>query len=451
MIFMKCVIFFSLLVFGNFCIAQSVIEENGKQGIIDNNGKVILPPIYDAVKYYPDRIENFFLVRQNYKYAYVYKATHFHKPKIRKGNSVYREDKELDSPYWVISDFEYDTIDPFFNFNRKYVTELFMKYKKDGMYGLIHIESRAESRMMMFTEIYHSRLGKISILPPMYNQFFFNDKSIFPIQKDDKFGFVFVQKNDCTDSFYVDNTETKYDELPRHLFYGTDHLPYIRVKENQKYGLLKFDVFDSCKLVYQIPCKCETEIKQVSSSIFVCPKIEAGTMVVYNEDDKQRFELPAIEKEGGIFEVFNTKNGDQFLSILYTNYGKSNREIDNLERIEDIYVVDIKNQKIKISFQGNENVSYEYYSRIDKNLGLIMRKTKINNGFSYDFFDIEREQIVFSLPPAKKGYHYIMETNFSCDNLLILYYKTGKGFKKNLGCYDYETKTYTKGQCKKCE
>lgn len=42
--------------------------------------------------------------------------------------------------------------------------------------------------------------------------------------------------------------------------------------------------------------------------------------------------------------------------------------------------------------------------------------------------------------------HYIFDLNFSHENLLVLYYKTGKGFKKNLGCYDYETKIYKKGK-----
>lgn len=413
-----------------------------------------MQPIYETVKYYPYRLENFFLVRQNYKYTYAYKVTHFHNPKVHEGNSIYIDIDKLASPYWVISDFEYDLIDPLFNFKSKSPTDLFMKYKKDGMYVVIHIESRAESRSMVFTEIYHHELGKNTVFPPIYNQIFFSDKSIFPVQKNDKFGFIFNGKSDCTDSFYVNNTEIKYDEIPRHISYNTDERTYtIRIKENQKYGFLTFD-YDSCKPKYQIPCECKTEIKQSydsffhPSSIFVCEKTEANTMIVYNEVNKQKFELPAIEKEEAIFQIFNTKNGNQYLLIEYTNDKKVNRKIDQLEKYEDIYVVDIKNEKMKMSFLGNENVSYENYTI--KGIPLIMKQTKTDNGFSYDFFDIETGQILFSIPPAKKGYHYNFDLNFNCKSLLVLYYKTGKGFKKNLGCYDYETKTYTKGKCKKC-
>lgn len=441
--------------FDNYLMCQSIIEDKGKYGIADENGKVILQPRYEVVKYYPYRLKNFFLVRQNYKYAYVYKVTHSYKPEILEGNSVYQKSEELASPYWVVSDFEYDAIDPLFNFKRKYVSELFMKYKKDGMYGLIHIESRGESKSMAFTELYHHNLGKNTVFPPIYNQIFFSDNSIFPVQKNDKFGFIFNEKSDCTDSFYVNNTEIKYDEIPRHLSYNTDERTYtIRIKENQKYGLLKFD-YDGCKPKYQIPCECKTEVKQVYNSfqaspfIFVCKETEAHTMVIYNEEDKQRFELPAMEKDEGVFRLLNTKNGNKYVLIEYRNDEKVNKEIDQLKRYKNIYIVDVKNEKMKISFLGDKKMSYENYTI--EGMPLIMRKTKTDNGFSYDFFDIETGQILFSIPPAKKGYHYNFEPNFNYKSLLVLYYKTGKGLKKKVGYYDYETKTYTKGKCKKCE
>lgn len=430
---------FTLL--GSNVVSQTIIKNKGKYGIIDDvTGEIVLQPIYEVVKYYPYRLENFLLIRQNYKYAYAYKVTYSYEQKVKK----------LVTPYWIISDFEYDAIDPLFNFYRKSVTELIMKYKKDGMYGLIHIESRAESKSMAFTEIYHHSLGKHTVFPPIYNQIFFNDNSIFPVQKNDKFGFVFAQKSDCADSFYVNNTEIKYNKIPRHISYKRDERTYtISVNENQKYGLLKFDYY-SCKPKYQIPCECKTKIKQLYlPNLFVCEKTEANTMIMYNETDNQRFELPAIEKEEVMFETINTKNGNQYILIYNTNYKKENREIDRLERIENIYIVDIKNKKIKMSFLGNENVSYEDYTI--KNMPLIMRQTKTNSGFSYDFFDIETENILFSIPPAKKGFHYNFELDFNCNTVRVLYYKTGVKLKKKTGCYDFETKTYKKGKCKKCD
>jgi len=452
---MKCFIFIFSLIFINSSVAQSVIEDNGKQGIIDGNGKIILSPIYDSVIYTPQYIKNFFLVKHNSKYAYVYKVTHFHKPYVREGNSISVNTKKLDSSYWVLSDFEYDEFYPLFNFHRKYVTELYMKYKKNGMYGLIYIEAYSEDKSIAFTELYFTDLGKATVFPPIYNQILFrgNNSSIFPVQKGDKFGFIFRDKSDCTDSFYINNTEIKYDTIPRYISGNAyEWATTIGIKENQRYGVLQFNL-DSCKTTYKIPCECKTEVIKVYDrsphrySTFLCAETNTNKVTIYNQLTNSRFELPIKVKEKTIFEIFNTKDENRYLFIYDKNEEKKKKN-EQLEYYENIYIVDLKNEKMKMSFLGNENVSYENYTI--KDIPLLMKKTKVDGGFNYDFFDVETEKIILSMPPEKKGHHYIFAKRFDDKILQIKYYKTGKGLKKYIGYYDYNTKIYKKGKCKGC-
>lgn len=82
-----------ILIFGlisvNLCISQSVIKDKGKQGIIDNDGTIILPPIYDNVMSAPQYLSDFFLVKHNNKYAYVYKMTCSYEKVYKKKHFLY--------------------------------------------------------------------------------------------------------------------------------------------------------------------------------------------------------------------------------------------------------------------------------------------------------------------------------------------------------------------------
>lgn len=440
-----------ILIFGlisvNLCISQSVIKDKGKQGIIDNDGTIILPPIYDNVMSAPQYLSDFFLVKHNNKYAYVYKMTcSYEKVYKKKTFSLYPT--KLANPQWVISDFEYDEFYPFFNFRDKEIAELHMKYKKDGLYGLIYLEAYPEDKSRIFTSLYYDKLGKMTVLPLIYNEIFPNEHFIFPVQKNNKFGFIFSDRNNYTDSLYVNNTEIKYDTLPELISYDRDVGTYtVGIRENKKYGLLEFN-YNHYQPKIKIPCECRTEVQQMYilfnkvTSVFICKESDAYTMIVYDEENNQRFELPVLEKKGGAFYLLKAENGNKYI-VIELRSTKENIEINKHQPYEDIYIIDVKNEKMKISFLGNENVSYENLTM--DNMPLIMRSTKTENGFSFDFFDIETEQILFSLPPKKESYYYRIDMDFNNDKLLISH-PLENGLRRSVGYYDYETKIYKKGK-----
>lgn len=461
-----------------------IIKVENKFGLVDEHGNIALPIIYDTMySSIPnletigvDPISPVFIYKRNKKYGFAYQV----------GLDTLYSFKLLskDKSYWKVEDAIYDTIvkthfdvdfytDTTSGFGRRpyYV----FKYKLNNKWGLFYIRGsgtyvknshwrvsdlpgflgRLETTKSIFDEIgemigyslYEGKLnGKWTFLQVLY--------------KPDNYGANKKWNKDHTTFewelaplIWCDRTFNDSFDTIVPLGGRYSERKYFNVKKGDKWGTIKLD--DRGMLNQIVPCiydsiaREERPIIAYTDTSTVLYDYDGKTVEVQLVKDKDYLEYSgsSIFKQYYIYFFLSHQN---FLNCA--NYGTG--EITPRPSY-NIVVIDSATCRVIEIYKSSEGVMYDRLIGEDKTSYLIRKVVQVEKGYMDYFIDLETKKVMFTLfreNEEKLGECYSIKEDYpKRENLSIIKYKKrkkGDMKKKAIGCYDFNTKTYTKGKCK---
>jgi hypothetical protein len=409
--------------------AQTILNQDGKYGLADKDGKVVLKPIYDMVSG-NEYLTTFFIVKQGGKYAYAYKV------ELDSLTNLNKEDC-----YWNISGFEFDSLHISMIGTSSYKLELAyteIKYKKNGLWGMIYLQSIVDSDVGAFVAVNVAGLGKLRMREAKYDEILDENKYCFwTTRLKNKYGLLNAVKNvECTPQF---------DASP--VLGKEEHLYNVKLKD--KCGLIKFN--DSTKAVeYIVPCRYE-KIKDITNDTYV-PIGRNDTMTIYSTIYKTPF-TPLINGK----PIVNNNDSQQVRLHMYLRRDnpyyyitvtKTNDKPSYSGDYNAIYLVDISQGKIIASY---DEVGKYYRVLPSSKNGLISKvSSRPDESKSlYEFYNIETGELKFSLKLDADGYsaerykdpYYSDEQQK--DFLWEVFEPLSGNTHKVLGYYDFTNEKFT--------
>lgn len=308
-----------------------VINKDNKWGVIDNNSKIVIEPVYDEAIIIPNNKQEIFICTYNVDYE---NGTYKTKVLDSKGKEIFTEyDK-------VIALENYDE-----NKNIWYEDDVLL-VEKDGKYGLINFDGD-KILDIVYDNIYTLKGTKDSLITV----------------KEKKLGLV--------DNLGQEVIENKYEEIKS---LGKDTKSYI-VKENDKYGIYGI-----------LECKYQ-EIKALNNNETYCVKEDNRYKVINNEEEvvfTEKFsDIETIKDNIIVYEykdkycAYDIKNSKK-LSSTYKTLKYTGNELF-IARTDNSYgIININNDtKIKLEYA---NINYyedvQVYELEEKNADL---NTILNN------------------------------------------------------------------------
>ena len=287
---------------------------NGKWGVIDQTGKIIIEPTYEEMITIPSSKTDLFICVYDVDYT-----NGTYKTKI-----IDSKNKEKFTGYDLV-----ETIENKDSNNILWYEEDVLKAKKDGKYGLINYKG-------------------IEVLPTEYDSIEALEgvKNSIIITKEEKKGLCDNKGNIIVNTEYkeIKGIEDDYQN------------GYIVVNSNNKYGIIDFTKQVILEAKYE-------EIKPISTSNLYVVK-EDGKLKVINKNletlvENKFDDVKQINNENIVF-VKNKKYG-----IMNTEgVVKTKAEYDNIEYIFDNYYVAKKSDKYGIINLENETVLPFDYEKI---------------------------------------------------------------------------------------
>lgn len=281
-----------------------LINENNKWGIIDNNAKTIIEPIYDDAIIIPNNKKDIFISTYNVNYD---EGTYETKVLNAKGKEIFAE---------------YDKVSALENYdenNNMWYEENVLLVEKDEKVGLINFEGN---------EILEPNFDKIYTLKETENSLI--------TEKDGKKGAV--------NHLGLQLVENKYEEIKS---LGEDTKSYI-VKLDNKYGI------DGI-----LDCKYE-EIKALNNKEIFCVK-QDGKYKVIDADGKTVFS----EKFDSIETIKNNiivyKNKDKYCAYDIENSKKLSKTYKTLKHTENnLFIARTNNNYGIIDINNDTKIKQEY-------------------------------------------------------------------------------------------
>lgn len=448
-------ILFSLLLFSNTfaqiraTYAPRIIEQNGKFGIIDENGITAVLPVYDTViSTIPDfeklnlrRVNPVFILKKENKYAFAYCINL---------DSLKEMSQIPQTPWsWYISDVIYDNIETY-GFTvagvQSALTGFFvLKYKLDGKWGLIYIPGRntvlADNFLVSVGK--PSVLGNIRMTEAKYDSILDPHilDGLFNVLLNGKWGLVEVISTHPDEVYNKGHSgfkewrtqfyEGNWDTISIHTssyFKEIEANYYRKVQKNGKWGLIKIQT-DTKSIEYLIPCVNEShnEIHSTYPIGVFYSTIKGEKDTVFFADTKTNInhKFPISLEEGWRVTVnpieFDTLP-DKTTDKLHKRYVMIELR-DTNDICKEMYILD-ESKNIKASF-NKEDTEYKHYV---SSLGvLISSKKNIGMQNLFELFCLEKGKSLFSIKVNK--------------NVSIDAYQTGtdylfrKAFIENDGTY----------------
>lgn len=468
----------------------TIITKNGKFGIVDFYGNIIVDIVCDTIYSYPSNfkeyievepaINPFFIMKQNNKYAYAYYST---------DGEYLRFFKDTDLWHWEVSDFIYDSLStdgfmkPYFDFEAYdanqgcFINPLFwptfsIKYLKDRKWGIMYSMWGDAKDSKTKEKLYWLPIGfsKLSIIEAKYDSIgnrpkdFANrsNDQIYITKKNKKYGLLFISPPHKT--IVVDEI---FDSIIPKV-YGGVYALYRNVKKDNKWGVIRLNHLDG-RWDYIVPCKYNTPPESLSDKIVAYT--DSSTVLYDYDGSGKSIELNIIkDKDYKSFRNFFTfKNFYLFLFTSKFEYpdctNSGTGEITNKQAYNIILIDTTKNQIIN-KFLSTRDVFYKHYYakeyikpyNANKQIlsMLISKKVKSEDSFTEYFIDVESGEVKFSVNLSNNGKDdclWYFEWGYSDQYLPIINYKkrkNGKRKKKYIGYYDFKTKEYKKGRCRGC-
>lgn len=311
-----------------------VINVNNKWGVIDNNGKTIIEPIYNEAIIIPNNKKPIFICAYNANYG---DGTYETKVLNAKGKEIFTEYNKVQA------------LENYDENNNVWYENNVLLIEKEGKYGLINFDGK---------EILSPEYEKIYTLKGIEN-------SLITV-KNKKIGLV-----DDTGHEVIQN---EYQEIKS---LGKDTKKYI-VKQNDKYGI--YEILD-CK--YQeilalnnskIYCVKENDnykvINENAEEVFKesfkeIKKIKDNIIVYKNSDGYTAYNIATKEKLGKTYNSLIYTSNNMFIAKLENNYGIINLEnetkIDfkysSINFYEDVNVYELEEKNADMSKILNSNLN----------------------------------------------------------------------------------------------
>ncbi len=399
--------------------AQTIIKQDGKFGLADQNGNMIHKPIYDSIYRMSKFTEiNFFYIKQNNKYAYCY----------------YQEFDSITSfsesqKKWISSGFEFDSLLGFWIGTSHYkggFSYTTIGYKKEGLWGMLIVQTHTGSGSGIFPSagFFVDGVGKLIRRKNKYDQITISEKDDFYTTRlNSKYGFWEPITNEEYEPEFdsipiVKIKDFSSEELPRHRF----------VKKDGKWGLVYLNE-QTKKIEYKVPCLCNG-LGNLNAELYYCMG-QNDTLRFYSTKTKQTFK-PLIDGKPIITTFYwrpwnNAKFNYQayignpgwlvgtdgtfyYLNVKYDRYITLNKENNTREffpvvanNFQDktttsVYVIDMQQNKITLSFTDTTCSYFSGYAP------LIVKahyddKTK---KYTREFYDDQTGVLKFSITTSEK-------------------------------------------------
>ncbi len=303
-----------------------VINENNKWGVIDNNSKIIIDPIYSDTIIIPNNKKPIFICTYNANYE---DGTYGTKVINAKGKEMFTE---------------YDKVLPLENYdenNNIWYEDNVLLVEKDGKYGLINFDGR-ELLDVSYDEIYTLKGIKNSLITV----------------KDKKLGLV--------DNSGHEIIENEYQDIKS---LGEDTHKYI-VKQNDKYGI--YETLD-CKYqevlalnnseVYWVKESNkykvinQTEEEVFKESFKKIKSIQDNIIVYQNSNGYTAYNIETTEKLEKTYKELTYTSNDLFIAKDGKNYGiinldnkiKVKFEYSNIYFYEDVEIYELEKNSVNIN------------------------------------------------------------------------------------------------------
>lgn len=336
------------------------VYTNGKYGVIDQNGKVIIEPTMDEMITIPDNKTDLFICTYNVNYDNGTYST----------KVLNSKNKEQFTKYDLV-----EALDNYDNNKNIVYEDNVLKVRKDGKYGLIDFSGK---------EILQAQYDEISVLQGVQNSII--------VKKDDKLGLVDTKGNLIIDVEYsqISGIENDYKN------------GYIVKNSDEKYGLIDFNKVKILDTKYE-------EIKPVKSNDIYVVK-EDGKLKVIKADGQT-----VIENK---FDDVKQINNEQIVYVKNNRYGIMNTNgesivkntYDDLKYIFGNYYIAKKSEKYGVINTENtvivplENVEVSYVKQA--NLVLVNKDEESQTKVLDSEFNQKLEGFISELN-TDKGYFRI--------------------------------------------
>ncbi|MCK6639556.1 MAG: hypothetical protein L6Q81_05675 [Bacteroidia bacterium] len=441
------------LVLGSrYTFAQTVIKQDGKFGLADENGSIILKPNYDTV-IAKATMPTFFILKNEGKFAYTYK--------VQTDSTTWLNEKEQ---YWTVSEFEFDSlyiralaIQVHEDVSRTLYTHL--QYKKNGLWGMIIIQSHLLSGSGIFVSAgsYATGLGRSYRREARYDAILgFEMDGFYVSRREGKYGLM----NPGTNEDYT----PEFDTIPVFkgwISYGSDVGRRERyVRKNGKWGVIQMNA-KTKTLQYSVPCSCN-EVKKVGVNTYACSGF-GDTITLFDTLAHTSF-IPLVNGSPIIVSKHSTR-------VLINEYDLSEKDSSDTKPFvllvnnskypspekaaghNEIYLIDLVTQKVTAY-----NDSGTYYNLYLGTTYLISQANlhPSSSNAQYKFYDLGTKEFLFDLVLDS---NYLLRYSFyhppRCYpeeryDMVELFYYDKKDRKKILGYYNSNTKRFTrrKPKCK---
>lgn len=294
-------------------LGYHAVYTNGKWGVIDAKGNIVIEPSYEEMIVIPDEKEDVFICMYDVDYQ-----NETYKTKI-----INKNGKE------IVSD--YDTIDPIQNTDKNnniWYEKNILKVQKDGKYGLIDFSGK---------QILACEYDKIEALKEIENS--------IVIEKDGKVGL-------CDNKSIIISPEYKEIKGIEDDYKNG----YIVVNEEGKYGIIDFNKTTILDTKYD-------EIKPICSNGKYVVKQEDKYIIIDKKENKLVDNSFEDIKELNDSYIVIKENG-KYGVIDYDNNKKINNTYDDIENMNSEYFIAKKGDKYGIISKNDEIVLGFEYSNI---------------------------------------------------------------------------------------
>ncbi len=290
-------------------ITYYTIYDNGKWGVINSNGEIVINANYDEMIVIPDNTKAVFLCSYDMNYennTYKTKAINAKEKEVIKG---------------------YDTVEAISNYNKKqnmWYENNVLKVKKENKYGLCNMSGK---------EILPCEYENIEPIKGIQNSLL--------ISKEGKYGLC-----DNAGSIIIEPKYKKIDKIQEDYQNG-----YIVIDENDKYGIIGIDKSVVLKCDYE-------EIKPViGANLFVVK--DNGKYIAINQEGQTILE----DKFDDVEEI----NGDNIIARKDNKVGildisgetKVKFEYEEIKIAGEYYIAKKNDKYGIIDANGEEKIAYE--------------------------------------------------------------------------------------------
>jgi hypothetical protein len=427
----KNLLIFILLFTSGLCYSnlqsQSIIKQDGKYGLADDKGNILLKTEYDKIEQFDESTPSCFIVKKNKKFGYVYK--------VELDSTVWLNEKNR---HWTFSKLEFDTIYGFIIGGARYSTSFgytTMAYKKNNRWGMICIQTHAGSGDGIFPSMafYVGGMGKAIVREAKYDTIFQREAAdnFYTTRLNGKYGFW----EPTTNEVY----EPEFDSIPLTIYSYKNHgdLPRNRyVSKNGKWGLVYLNK-EKKSLEYKVPCMCNG-LGRVRFGTYFCmgqndtlqfynaitretykPLIDGKqlqTVFYWNPHDTPPYSLKEYIGRGPSFMGTDSMYywlqsiGDSLVAIYKANNQPEALQLESMSfpyrTTIGIYFVDLKNKKNVFQFT-EPGWSYEIirFYESDPIYSPLIIKGKYDektNMYIREYYDAKTGEFKFRLQTAEK-------------------------------------------------